>query len=546
MVQAAAASCALNQEIETVQQRVYKRLEELVTKSLSQSQPEVRWEIAHILEHVRPSAALEQLCQRLLSDPSPEVRKAVLHSIAQTRPPGVVSALIEALRDSSLRSEVRTALSSYGESLFPHLRKVLEDEEGLLEQKKWALKIAADIGGPQALELLVAMAHGADLILRFAAIKALNRLKKHQSLESAHPALESLLGQEIHTLEIEVQRARSFSPQPRGLMEAVLNQRQVWARERIFRVLGLLYEPDRIYRAYLALIGGNRHRADAALELLDTILSPSHRHRILPLLESHRRAEMGTYTRSAHKAVLLSYLRERDPLPAAAGIADLSAKELSLWRVEIREALEALQEAESREQGTESERHTPCSPFHALSDLSLVEETLNWRYAQMEAPPKLQETKYRQPAGSSALTTLQKLENLGKVDIFSRLGPYELLVLANQSIEVEFQPGQSIFVEGEIAQEIFSLVSGSVELRRASGYVELVKPGESFGTLAVLTHQPRLFSARALEHCLCLKLDRESFWEILEDYPAVCQGIFEVLVHRIQTLIDRSGENMSL
>jgi len=511
-LQAAACSGLLSQGVEASQQLAYKKLEELLVRSLTPSQPEVRLEIAHLLEYVRLSAPLDRLYQQLLSDPSPEVRKATLRSIARTHPSGIESTLIKALRNPSLRSEVRMALSSYGESLFPYLRRILEDDRSSVEQKKLTLKVLADIGGPRVPWLLVATARKANLVLRFAAIKALNRLQKRQTLEPFRATLETLLEQEMDWLETETQLARSFSPQPGGLMEAVLSQRQTWARERIFRLLGLLYEPDSIYNAYLALLRGNKSRADASLEFLDTILSPEHRGSILPLLESNPKAEEGRYTRTGRRDLLFHYLLDRDPLPAAAAIADLTTAELVLWETDIRQALEA------------------------LSGLSLVEETLNWRYAQMEAAFNPRET-------PRPLTTIQKMENLGKTDIFSRLGPHELLLLADQSEEVEFQPNQSIFTEGEVARDIFSLVGGSVELRRASGHVELVKPGESFGTLEVLTHQPRLFSARALEPCFCLKLDRESFWEILEDYPAVCQGIFEVLVNRIQALMDLSAEN---
>ncbi|HWP45614.1 MAG TPA: HEAT repeat domain-containing protein [Candidatus Limnocylindrales bacterium] len=508
-LQAAACASLLNGESDAMQQMGYKKLEELISRSLDQSHPEVRIEIAHVLEYARPSAFSDQLYQQLLSDPSPEVRKAALHGIARTHPSSVAPTLIKALRNPGLRSEVRTALTGYGESLFPHLRRVLEDDRRSLEQKKLALKILADIGGPRVPWLLLATARKSDLVLRFLAIKALNRLQKHQSLEPFRSSLESLLEWEMDILKREIEFARSFSPRPKGLMEAVLYQRQIWTRERIFRLLGLLYEPTRIYNAYLALLRGNRSYVEASLEFLDEILSPRHRNGILPLLEPHQQREERSPNPTERRDLLFHYLLDRDPLPAAAAIADLTPAELVLWKDAIKQALEA------------------------LPDLSLVEETLNWRCAQMETSDHPQEK-------NLSLTTIQKLESLGKTDIFSRLGPHELLLLSNESEEVEFQPGQVIFTEGEVAQEIFSLVSGNVELHRTSGHVELVKPGESFGTLEVLTRQPRLFSARALEHCLCLKLDRESFWEILEDYPAVSQGIFEVLVHRIQVLTDHA------
>ena len=136
------------------------------------------------------------------------------------------------------------------------------------------------------------------------------------------------------------------------------------------------------------------------------------------------------------------------------------------------------------------------------------------------------------------LSTIQKLEKLGKVDIFSELGPNELLLLANQCEEQAFSPGENIFQEGSPANEIYILVEGDVELTRASGQNAALHEGESFGNLSVLGNQTRLFSARAAVSCDCLKISRESLWEILEDYPAICHGIFRVLANRVVAMLN--------
>jgi CRP/FNR family transcriptional regulator, cyclic AMP receptor protein len=135
------------------------------------------------------------------------------------------------------------------------------------------------------------------------------------------------------------------------------------------------------------------------------------------------------------------------------------------------------------------------------------------------------------------LSTIQKLEKLGKVDIFSELGPNELLILANRCTEQEFEEEDVIFSEGDPANEIYVLFEGMVELRRGSSSATVVKERESFGTLSVLGNQPRLFRAVAKENCHCLKLDRETLWDILEDYPAICQGIFKVMALRVGSMI---------
>jgi CRP-like cAMP-binding protein len=382
-----------------------------------------------------------------------------------------------------------------------------DDVSQQVAKRKQALKITADIESPTTAEFLMKHALGSNLDLRFVAIKALNRIRKRQRLPVLREQLETLVEQEVTALEVEFERVRFFVPRPGSVIERVLNQRQIWARERIFRALALLYEPRSIYSAYRALTEGDRREADSALEWLDNILSPEHRVRILALLEGtakfRNRSDSAT-----RRAVLLGYLGAQDQLPAAALVADLSIDELQDLQPEIEKTLKIFQ------------------------GQPLVEETLRWRYASMIEDSSIQRK----------LSTIQKLEKLGRVDIFSQLGSNELLLLANHCTEQDFASNDIIFSEGDSAQEIFILFEGAVELRRSSGQATVIKESESFGTLSVLGGQPRLFTAVALEECHCLKLDRESLWDILEDYPAICHGIFKVMAQRVGNMISSLEE----
>jgi len=60
--------------------------------------------------------------------------------------------------------------------------------------------------------------------------------------------------------------------------------------------------------------------------------------------------------------------------------------------------------------------------------------------------------------------------------------------------------------------------------------------GDSFGTLAALTREPRFFTARAREQTRCLRLHRDAFWEIVEAYPRAAQGVIETLARKVEAL----------
>src|SRR5262249_1822305 len=149
-----------------------------LSRMLNEFGPVDRAQVASVLGFVRPSDTSEKLLRSLLSDSSLEVQRAALKSIERTAPPGLATDLMDALDSSPLTAEIRASLTGYGESLIPQLQKMLTDRAKSRDQKKLIIKIARTIGGTQAREMLLPMAKGSDLTLRFAALKALNRLKK--------------------------------------------------------------------------------------------------------------------------------------------------------------------------------------------------------------------------------------------------------------------------------------------------------------------------------------------------------------------------------
>lgn|GEM_PF-3910321 len=505
-VQVAACSCTLLHEEEASRGIAGQRLLDLLQKSYDPDRPETRLEMAYVLEHFTDQRATLQVAEKLLSDPSLEVRKATVRSTAQTRHPEVLPLLLKSWTDRALWADLRGALSGFDSSLLPAVTPILDDPQSAIELKRLVLQALSDIGGNDAVRCLLQQAAADDPGLRYTAIKGLNHLQLREPLTAYRTDIERLLTAEIDALAVENQRIHSFGPQPSALLEKVFLHERRWFENRIFRLLGLLYNPESIYNAYLAFSGEDPRLADQAVELLDSVLELDHRRRIIRLLEPEPAASDRLFGTEERKTALFEFLRGRDPLLASAALVDLTTLELNLWRKELYEAL-------------------------ALFDSgSIAHETADWRYAQMDNSTNKQD---------GSLTTIEKLESLSRVDIFSRLGPPELLVLASRSIVEEYPVGHLIYSAGETAHHIYNLISGRVELRRESGQAEEVGPGGSFGALAVLGRQPRFFSVVVLEKCRCIKVDRDAFWEMVEDYPNASRGIFEVLAKQILRLMNR-------
>lgn len=481
-------------------------LEKILDAAFQPSQPDARIEVAHVLEFLPVSEASVRLYERLLADPSLDVRRAAIRCVANTRPAGVISSLLNLSRQPALLSDVRYALSKYGDLLILHLTQLMEDPKESVRHKKNGLKIAADVGGMRCLQLALKMASDKNVALRFSAIKALNRMKRDHALAPSENSTVQLLEAEIEDLTWEITRSRAFAPIPDGVLQGIVSQRMEWGFERAFRLLALLHSSETIYSIYRAWISGQHLRRDTAIELLEQVESTVGHRQLSPLLETYQHPGPTNAESITRGDAFSSYLSEDEPALGAAAIHELTNDELRQWVPE-----------------------NQIDRFHRI-----VQETLAWRYAQMENQ-KLSE-------GHETLTTIHKMEKLSKVNLFSRLGTQELLLITEQAEDVTFEPGETIFQEGDPATEFYILLSGSVATSLDSHEIAIFREGECFGIRDLLAGQPRYFSATVLTPCRCLKVSGDLLWEVLEDYSSVSQGIIQVLAQEVQTLTEKLAE----
>ncbi len=510
-VQVAACSCSLLTEQKESRDVALRKLEEILDGAYEPDRSDVRLDIACVLEDFAGFDASLELARRLLQDPTIEVRRAAIKSVAKSRPETLLPALFASFKVPGLWGDLRLALAEYGALLLPHTQNLLPRGDTPPELKKLLLQVMSDIGDDECLALLMQYAENEDLSLRFQAIKGLNRFNRRRGLNGFRPRIQQLLEREVRELQENAYQMAAFSSQPSTLIDSLLAQRRRWAQERVFRLLGLMYDQSAIQKAYFAFSDGSSHLFDTGLELLESVLDLEHKRSIVPLLESQAPESDGDSSRVTRKEILLQFIRQKDQLAAAAVLADLEPEELRQWRPDLEGSRPSWREQ------------------------LLVTETLQWRYRLMQ--PKAEATK--EP---DSLTTIEKLESLSKVNIFSRLGPHELLLLASSSSVHDYPAGEVIYREGETAHHIYNVIKGRVELRREPDQVEEIRPGGSFGALAVLSGQPRFFTAQVIEPARCIKVEREAFWEMVEDYPSAVRAIFEVLSGQMLRMMGRLSD----
>ena len=109
-----------------------------------------------------------------------------------------------------------------------------------------------------------------------------------------------------------------------------------------------------------------------------------------------------------------------------------------------------------------------------------------------------------------------------------------------------FAEMESLFVEGQTSDKMYLLVEGEVSLLRNKKTLDIVKPGEIFGEIAVITQQPRAASAMARRFCQVLVLDARQFQQALQTTPEFALMLMNIMNNRLRLTIALMKQTASL
>lgn len=127
------------------------------------------------------------------------------------------------------------------------------------------------------------------------------------------------------------------------------------------------------------------------------------------------------------------------------------------------------------------------------------------------------------------------LAQLQSVSLFQTLNESGLRALAERVRQRSLAAGRLVFKEGEPADSMYVVLSGSVKifLKDGSGrevVLDTKKPGEYFGEM-MLDHRPRSASIMTLEESQFAVISREDFQSFLRQHPEAAEQVILNLIH---------------
>lgn len=228
---------------------------------------------------------------RLLDDEDTEVLRAAFASAAVLQNREYLPAIVRRLPNPKLRGAAIEALSAYGTRIVGTLSDLLEDEHSPLAMRRQIPRVLRLIPSQRSVDTLLAHINDPNLMLRAAALRALNRLR--ETAPHLDYGAKSVMDQVANEARYYFEMNAALDPfhekgKPRtaaGLLASTLEQRLKATLERLFRLLGLRYPPRQIYAAYVAVSRGQREEHAAALEFLDSILERELKRILVPILD---------------------------------------------------------------------------------------------------------------------------------------------------------------------------------------------------------------------------------------------------------------------
>lgn len=132
----------------------------------------------------------------------------------------------------------------------------------------------------------------------------------------------------------------------------------------------------------------------------------------------------------------------------------------------------------------------------------------------------------------------EEVEILRNIPLFAKLEPAKLKLLAFTSERLTFEPGQPIFQQGDPGDAAYIVIEGEADvlINTAKGPVKVASLGRNaiVGEIAILCDVPRTATVTAKDKTVTLKINKETFFRLVTEFPQMAVEIMRELARRLE------------
>jgi AAA family ATP:ADP antiporter len=481
------------------------------------SSRKVRRDVAAGIRHIN-DPRFRRLLIPLLYDEAPEVAHEAMASVEAAGASDFifVPTLIALLRNRQLKARARQVLVSYGEPVVDVLAHFMRDPEEDIWVRRHIPTTLAQIPSQKSVDVLVAALEEPDGFMRYKVIAGLERLRRTDlPFSFSRERLEALTLREgsryfnYLSLHYNLFGRNQITSE---LLARTLLQKMDRTRDRVYRLLALIYPWRDVGAAQWTLAHGDPRSRASASEYLDNILSGQLRKRIMPVLEDLpleekvRRGNVLLKTRARDVEETLLHLINDDDQVVAAVAIDV-VREHRLWNLagDIEHVLA---------------HRDPHDWF--------VFEASSWALAEQRMPAERRRELWLEP-----LPAAEMAGRLRTLPLFAAISVDELFRLSGAARQVRHQPGTLLLQEGSVPDTIHVLLDGRVVASEQDAAPFTIDAPATLGFVQALQGVAMRRSIRTVDATVTLALTVDELRTLLADNTDLVRGLFSTLADRV-------------
>ena len=135
------------------------------------------------------------------------------------------------------------------------------------------------------------------------------------------------------------------------------------------------------------------------------------------------------------------------------------------------------------------------------------------------------------------MTLEEDVELLRNIPLFAKIEPSKLKLLAFTSQRLTFNPGDSLFKQGDAGDALYVIMEGNADVLvdTPGGQITVATMGKNdfVGDIAVLCDVPRTATVTATSKLTTMRITKDLFFQLVCQFPQIAIEIMRVLAHRL-------------
>jgi CPA1 family monovalent cation:H+ antiporter len=127
------------------------------------------------------------------------------------------------------------------------------------------------------------------------------------------------------------------------------------------------------------------------------------------------------------------------------------------------------------------------------------------------------------------LSRVVEPSRLAGIPLFAGLAETELATIAAAASEVDVAEGQMVATEGDFGHALYTIESGTAEVRSEGALLRTLGPGDPFGEIAVISSGRRTASVVATSPMRLIALFKRDVWALERQTPELAKRLRAVL-----------------